>query len=681
MASDTVTRTTGYRPELQGLRALAVLLVVTYHVWVGRVSGGVDVFFVVTGFLLTGQLVRAAERGALSVRARYTRAVARLVPAASVVLLAVVAAGVLVLPESRWAQSAREVAAAALFTENWQLAADSVDYTARSNMTSVVQHFWSLAIQGQVLLVWPLLVAAVAMACGERRDLVRPRTTLALAGILAASLVYSVGLTAGNQPLAYFHTLTRLWEFALGGLLALHVDRLTLAPRARVALGWAGVLGLVACGAALPVASLFPGWVALWPTGCAAAVLAAGHTGHRWAADRLLTCRLAQWLGAFSYPLYLWHWPLLISVLALGGRDEAGPLTGVAVVGASMVLAHATHLLVERPAARRPGGFRLAALGTVAALLAAGGWQVAVLARTEPQGTLGDVSHAGALALREPTPDAGAPTPTDGDTAPTRLLPPPALVLEDWNRIEYWDCTPMREFPMDACALPRPTTEDPSGGQVPANPPAKRIVVVGDSHAQQLSAALVPLARANDWQLIDIIRGACPFSTVSETDPDDLDCAAWLDAAADTILDLRPDVVVTLASRDVRVGLTEQTPGGFVEQWRRLDGAGIPVLAIRDNPRFDTSMPDCVHRNGLDPAVCGSDRAALYAPEPPWAGIPDVPRNVAFVDIADAVCTPDRCPAVIGDVLVYLDDNHLTATYATSMAPLIEQQVRTGLGW
>ena len=600
----------GFRPELQGLRALAVGLVVVYHVWVGRVSGGVDVFFVVTGFLLTGQLVRAAERGTLSVRSRYARAAARLVPAASVVLVAVAAAGVFVLPENRWAQSAREVAAAALFTENWQLAADAADYAARSNTTSVVQHFWSLAIQGQVMLVWPLLVAVIAVSCGDRRELVRPRTTLMLVGIFAASLLYSTELTASDQPLAYFHTLTRLWEFALGGLLALHVDRLTLTPRTRRVLGWAGVIGLVACGAVLPVATLFPGWVALWPTGCAAAVLAAGHTGHRWAADRILASPAARLLGDLSYPLYLWHWPLLIGLLAVTGSDSAGPAAGAAVIVVSLVLAHATHRLVERPAVRR-GGVRLAVVGTLAVLLAAGGWQGAVAARTTPPGTVGDLSYPGALALR----DDPAAAPAD----PGTLLPPLASVQQDWNRIERWDCTPMRTFPMDACAMPRPEGADPV--------PAKRIVVVGDSHAQQLSAALVPLAQANDWQLIDIVRGACPFSTVSEIDPDDIDCSAWLAAAADTIRDLRPDAVVTLASRDVRVGLTEQTPAGFVEQWRRLDEDGIPVLAIRDNPRFDTPMPDCVHRNGTDPAACGADRAALYSPNPPGPPSPTYPAT------------------------------------------------------
>lgn len=656
---------TRHRPEVQGLRALAVLLVVIYHVWVGRVSGGVDVFFVLTGFLLTGGLVRAAERGQVSVRARWSRTLTRLVPAAAVVLVAVAVAGALALPEGQWAQTARELAAAALFVENWQLAADAVDYAARSNATSPVQHFWSLAIQGQVFLVWPPVVAAIAVSCAGRPGLIRPRTTAVLVAVFAASLVCSVQLTATDQPLAYFHTLTRLWEFVLGGLLALHGDRLVPGRRSRIALGWAGVAGLVACGALVPVAALFPGWIALWPTGCAAAVLVAGHTGEPWAADRLLAARIAGRLGDLSYPLYLWHWPLLIGYLAVTGRASPGPVAGTGIVLASLALAAATHAGVERPALARfatvRGGLRVGVAGTVAVLLAAAVWQVGAIVRSAPDGQPGDARHPGALALLEPE---TASDPSAG------LLPAPAVAVEDWHRIERWDCTPMRGFDQDVCAQPGEADRDAT----------KRIVVVGDSHAQQLSAALVPLAAEHGWQLIELVRGACPYSTASETVPDDADCLAWLAAASDMIDDLRPDAVVTLASRDVRPGLTEHTPPGFVEQWRRLGEAGIPVLAIRDNPRFTASMPDCVEREGRDPQVCGADRADVYAASPPWTALPDVPPTVTFVDIADAVCTADRCPAVIGNELVYLDDNHLTATYAQSMAPLLRGQVLEGLG-
>lgn len=647
-----------HRPELQGLRAVAVVLVVVHHVWFGRVSGGVDVFFVVSGFLLTGQLARAAGRGPLALRRRWSRMLGRLVPPAAVVLVATVVAGMLLLPEGRWPQALREVVAAALFLENWQLAADAVDYAARSNMSSPVQHFWSLSIQGQFFLVWPLVVALVALAA--RGDAARVRTHLILTtlGVFAASLTFSVVLTATNQPLAYFHSLTRLWEFALGGLLALTIDTVRLPPRARVQLGWVGLVGLLVCGAVLPVGAVFPGAVALWPTGCAVLVLLAGVTGSRVGADRLLTWRPLRYVGDLSYPLYLWHWPVLVFGLVLTGRDRLGLAAGAGVVALSLVLAVATHHLVERPAPGR----RTAVAGLVAVFLTSGLWQAEALHRAQGAGEVGDIRYPGALALAA------------GEPAAAPLLPPPVSVTDDWVRIERWDCAPMTRFPMDACTRPVDAAQ-------------RRIVVVGDSHAQQLAGALVPLADRHGWQLTVIARGACPFSTASEVVAGEPDCLAWGEAAAAEIADLRPDAVVTLASRDVRAGLTEQTPPGFVARWQQLAELGVPVLAIRDNPRFDRSMPDCVHAVTSDevsdaaPDSCGVARAEVYASEPPWAHLPDVPPNVRFLDIADRVCGPDTCPAVLGNVLVYLDDNHLTASYATSMAPLVEGDVLTALGF
>jgi peptidoglycan/LPS O-acetylase OafA/YrhL len=671
------TTSASYRPELQGLRALAVGLVVVYHVWVNRVSGGVDVFFLVSGFLLTGQLVRAAERGELDVRRQWSRAVLRLVPVAAVVLVCTAVASALVLPSGRWSQTLREVLAAMLFLENWQLAADSVDYAARHNAASPVQQFWSLSVQGQFFLLWPLLIALVALACRSPRE-VRRRVTVVLLIVIGMSLVYSIELTASAQPLAYFHTLTRLWEFAAGGLLALHGHRVAAGRRARVLAGWAGVVGLVSCGIALPVAAVFPGWAALWPTGSAALVLVAGRTGSGGGVDRLLSSPVARYLGDISYPLYLWHWPLLVFHLQAGQHEDVAPGSGAAIVAGSLGLAAITHHLVEKPVLRQrvptaalvptTGSLapRYGAAAMVSVLLATGTWQVVIAGSLEAADVYSVETHPGARALRT------------GPIDPAPLLPPPVTVYEDWVRIERWDCAPMAGFPMDVCTQPVPTPAD-DGGSPEA--PGRRIVVVGDSHAQQLTGALIPLAEQNNWQLITIIRGACPFSTASEVVPDEPDCLAWNAAAADEIIALRPDAVVTLATRDARVGVTEQTPPGFVEQWRRLDAVGIPVLALRDNPRFDHSIPDCVQHRPEDVAGCGANRTDIYAPDPPWTALEDLPANVTFVDIADAVCDQQRCPPVIGNVLVYLDDNHLTATFTASMADLLADQVHQGLGW
>jgi peptidoglycan/LPS O-acetylase OafA/YrhL len=638
-----------FRPELQGLRAVAVALVVVYHVWFNRVSGGVDVFFLLTGFLLTGQLSRAAARGTVPVLRQWARTLARLLPAALVVLLATVVAGVLVLPESRWTQTVREVLASGVLLENWQLVAASTDYAARNDTASVVQHFWSLSIQAQVMLAAPVLMVLVARSAAPRAAL-----AVTLGGVAVGSLLFSVVLTALDQPVAYFHTLTRLWEFALGGLLALVIDRVVLPARVRVLLGWVGLVGLVACGLVLQVNSVFPGYAALWPTGCAALVLLAGRTGLPHAADRLLTARPLRRLGDLSYALYLWHWPVLVMTLVFTRSAQLELLPGLAVIGASLVLAVLTHRLVERPLAEREGRWstgRIVAAGLAVLVAVTAAWQLLAVARTVSDGVVGDDRHPGAVSV---------------DVAVAGLLPPPAAVTEDWVRVERWDCAPLQQFPTEVCTQP-----------VDAEP-TRRVVLVGDSHVQQFAGALEPIARSAGWQLSVILLGACPYSTASEVDPGSQGCLDWGAAAAAEIAALQPDAVVTLASRDVRPGLTEQTPTGFVDRWWELNELGIAVLAVRDNPRFDSSPADCLEQLGRRAPECGVPRDAVYAPDPPYLQH-DVPPNVSFLDLADVLCG-DVCPAEMGNVLVYMDDNHLTATFAASLAPVIEEQVHAAIG-
>ncbi|WP_090063418.1 acyltransferase family protein [Lentzea flaviverrucosa] len=602
-----------HRPELQGLRAVAALLVVVYHVWLGRVSGGVDVFFLISGFLVTGQLVRASARGKLDLRALWSRTAKRLLPAAFVVLGVTLTAAAVLLPENRWPQTVREVVASALFVENWQLASDSTDYYSQHDQASIVQHFWSLSIQGQFYVLWPLLVLAVTLL---RRSLFR-----VLLGVFVASLGCSVWLTAVDQPLAYFHTATRIWEFAFGGLLALVVSRVDLGGPLRTVLGWAGLLGLLVCGIVLDVGAAFPGYLALWPTACAAAVIVAGTTGSRFGADRLLASEPLRHLGDLSYALYLWHWPVLVGWLVLRGRGEVGLLGGVAIIGASLVLAAATHLLVEEPVRRSRWRARTLTAALLGPLLVA----AAVLQPVGPREVV--AAH---------------------------------LPATDFAALDGQHCEkPVPGQELDVCYGPVEGT------------PAKRVVLVGDSHVQQYLAAFAPIAERRNWQLIAMLKGACPFSTRSEKNPGDQGCVRWNDSAANEIVKLRPDFVFTLATRDVQVGLTEVTPPGFVERWRRLDAERIPVVAVRDNPRYGFSVLDCVQVHGPVPR-CGAPRADLLAPVPPYAHL-DVPANVSFLDFSDHLCTEDQCPPVIGDLLVNFDDNHVSATYLRSLSDVVEE--------
>ncbi|WP_019812799.1 acyltransferase family protein [Saccharomonospora saliphila] len=651
-----------FRPELQGLRALAAALVVVYHVWLGRVSGGVDVFFVVSGFLITGQLYRARTRGRIEFRPMWGRMIKRLFPAALTVLMVTMAAAVLVLPEHRWFQTIREIVASALYLQNWQLAADSVDYFAQHSTAGVAQHFWSLSIQGQFYLLWPVLVTVVALAARRMGWSLRGALLTALSGVFVISLSYSVWLTAVNQPLAYFTSLTRVWEFALGGLLALAINAIVLPRTLRLLLGWVGVVALVACGLVFQVGSVFPGYAALWPTLAAALVLLAGATGSRAGADRFLSARPLAYLGDVSYALYLWHCPVLLFYLAVRDQEDVGLRGGAGVIGLSLLLAVLTYHLIESPVRRsrigvttRWGAYRFGVMTLIPVLVAAGAWQLLSVQRASFASDRAE--HPGARALA-----AGGPI-LDLERS---VVPPFAALPDEFANHSSENCHRDPEFDeLQMCVVG------------PRSAPARRLVVVGDSHAQQVVAGLIPGTRSRDWQITTMLKGGCPLTATAT----DTGCAEWNEAAVREIIEMRPDAVVTIATRDVRVGLTERTPEGYVQQWRRITAAGIPVVGVRDNPRFDFNPPSCAQKHGLDASRCGRPRAELLAPEPPYARVPDLPGTVSFVDLSDFYCTDDFCPPAIGNVFVYLDDNHVTKTYMETLAPMFEKRLIGALDW
>ncbi|GAA1194132.1 acyltransferase family protein [Prauserella alba] len=650
---------TRYRPELQGLRALACALVVIYHVWLDRVSGGVDVFFFVTGFLITGQLFRASLRDRVRFRATWGRFVKRLFPAMMTVLVGTVIGAYFLLPETRWEQTAGEIVASALFFENWQLAAQSADYFAQHDQASIVQHFWSLSIQGQFYLVWPLLIAAFAFVVKRLGGNLHRWLIGLLTVLTAGSLAYSVYLTAADQQFAYFMSATRVWEFAIGGLVALAIDKLAVPRALRVLLGWLGVAGLVLCGLVLQVGTMFPGYVALWPVVAAALVLVAGQTGTVLGADRILSSRLLNYLGNLSFSLYLWHWPVLLFYVMLRDRPEVGLRGGAVVIAVSLALAMLTYHLVEQPVLRAKldtrtvwGSYRVGAATLAVVLALAGAWQLAAVERATFVQKEDDPAYPGAEVLSPDGPRAA------GDAEP---IPPFAALPKQYDNFTEEQC---RHSDKNEIVIICNESLHPN--------PTRRIVVAGDSHSQQFNAALRPAAEKAGWEIISMGRGGCPLTTVAPNNPE---CTAWNETVMQEILEIKPDAVFTMASRDAHPLRDEVTPPGYVEQWRTLEEAGIPVIAARDNPRYNRSLAECAEKRGVDHPSCSVSREKVYDPQPSWTAVENMPQNVHFADFSDYFCTPTECPPMIGNVLVYLDNNHITKAYMKTLAPMVRERL------
>ena len=648
-------RSTGFRPELEGLRGVAVLLVAVYHVWLGRVSGGVDVFLMLTGFLLTGSLLRTAQRdGRVHFGVFWSRLARRLFPTSALVLLGVLAATYLWLPRNRWPDTLREAIAAALYYENWQLAYSSVDYLARDSAVSPVQHFWSLAIQGQFYLVIPVLVALAALT---GRDRARHALLGLLAALFAGSLAYSVVVTAIHQPWAYFDTGARLWEFALGGIAAILFPLVRLPRALRIGLGWLGLAALVGCGLLLPVSTMFPGYVALWPTLAGLLVIAAGTTDSRIGADRLLTTQPLAYTGKISYALYLWHWPALVCYLALTGRGAADVAGGALVLAVSFLLAAATTWGVTGAVARFPDGvarsFALGAACLVVVTAAAGGAAAYLERRTE------ELTERQLRLANDQQRYPGAAALRDGrQPRPAPVVPDPAVAAQDVPVIYHDGChQEQTRTAAIVCEYGDPDAET-------------SIAVVGGSHAAHWFPALDVLARRHGWRLLNITMSSCQFSASAQRLQGRAyrECDRWQDNVLAELARRRPTAVLTNATRSHSYG--EKLDPGYVARWKQLRRLGISVIAIRDTPRWGFTPAECVATKGRE--ACVGDMHQTLAKVSPIDQLAEPPPNVTFADLNRYLCRDGDCPSVIGNVLVYRDSHHLTTVYARTLAPLLE---------
>lgn len=667
-----------FLPEVQGLRAVAVIMVVAYHVWFGRISGGVDVFLLVSAFLLTGQFTRKLEQGrALELLKYWAHLFKRLLPLIALTLLLTLLGIYLLVPETRWNSMFGQTWASLFYYQNWFLASEAVDYYATDHSAaSPLQHFWSLSIQGQIFVLWPLMFAAAAAISRKARLKIRPLLIYMFGAVFAVSLTFSIITTNTDQAFAYFDSRTRLWEFALGSLLALVLPYLAFGRSTRIAMGWLGVLAMLSCGFILQVGQKFPGYMALWPTLAAALVIVAGFTGSKYGADKFLSWKPLVQLGDSSYALYLFHWPLLVFYLLLSGREQAGPLAGTAIIVVSVAGAVVATKLVDGPIRRSKWieQKRRRAVLTIAVCIALvavplGVWQlrvhtneVAVAAEQEAAQAEIRKNYPGALALQ----------PGYSDETGQGLPLKPALTALD----KQWVSLGNKCVGPNATDNPRIVSGCSQSKEI-ANP-KKTIVVVGDSHSEQFTGALAPVAAANDWQLVALWLGGCDFGFEDGSSNREEACQEFNKAAMGYVLDLKPDAVFTVATDAQPDAPTERLIPGYERAVQTFVGSGIEVIGVRDNARSANSIAECVASDGAD--ACTFQTADYLAASNPAESLNRI-DGAHMIDLTDQYCKDGTCHAVLGNVLVYMDGHHLTRDFATTMAPALGQRIAASTGW
>jgi len=691
-------RATGFRGDIEGLRAVAVLLILLYHAGVPGLSGGyvgVDVFFVISGFLITSLLARELdETGRLDLPQFYARRARRILPA-SLLVLAVTLVGCVVFlsPVGLW-RAAPDIAAAAAYVPNILFAFQTIDYFHPANVSPVI-HYWSLGVEEQFYVVWPVFLwLAHRFATGARSRL----TWLVIAAV-AGSFVLSVILTSRYPTAAFYLLPTRAWELGAGALVALAGQRARTLARSIASVG--GALGLalivwsaVAFGASTP----FPGTAAVLPVLGTVLVIVAGigaHPGARqgtWVAIGLGSPPM-RFVGRISYSLYLWHWPVLIfSGIALSALPK--PLPAAVAVVASFALAAVTYRLVEDPlrrgqlVSRRPLRNLTVALvaSAVVAGAALGGSRLATAKFRQPAveaPPAGDDPFAGLIPTTRPIPTGPiattGPLPTIGPTAdgplPADLIPP--LLNLHRGTVKYNPSS-------DGCSLL--TGQTVNGPCTYGNKAsATKVVLFGDSHLAQWWPALERIMATRDWKVVFLIKTSCTYADVtamSDNGPK-TECDAWRTGALARIKAERPALVIVSSNQrppPVVAGValagaeaTAAMEAGATRTISRLQGLGARVAVLSDTPRVPFDPADCLSANADHVIRCAIPRSQaidlgwLVAERAAAEGL-----GATFVDVDAWICPTDPCPMVIGRYAVFADTNHLTRPFVQGLTHRLE---------
>jgi peptidoglycan/LPS O-acetylase OafA/YrhL len=673
-----------------------------YHAGVAGFGGGyvgVDVFFVLSGFLITGLLVRELEAtGTIGLAAFYARRARRLLPAAAVALAVTVLASAILLPPLRVGDVAADGAAAALYASNIRFAVQATDYLQASQAPSPLLHYWSLGVEEQFYLFWPtLLILPTCLGWGSI-----PRLAMTIGVVSAASLVLSIVLTHVSAPWAFYSLPTRAWELGMGALIALAALRSVALPRSvAAASAIAGVTMIVAAGAVFDTGTPFPGTGAVLPTAGAGLVILAGLGTRLPLPSRLLTVAPLRWLGRISYSLYLWHWPMLVIPAAALGH-ELPFLIRIGLAAATVPIAAASHRWVEEPFRRgRLVGLRsrrsLAGAAALSLMLAGSSIAVAMVvgqpmgapAMVDPDGQLSGVpgsprpsagtagpsqgsARPGAGPGRTPTLSPSAVPSTASGPVPADLQPPLATARDDLPRVYDDDC--------HADQLATDSAECAYGD----TGSTQTVVLFGDSHAAQWFPALERLATENGWRLISLTKVLCAAADhpvwngqLKRGYPE---CDAWRAAALERIASERPMLVVVANSKfasfeiDGRQATAQETSAGWkaavAGMLRRVAALTERVVLIGDTPQSAVDPPVCLSANPDDALACATprseaiDMARLEADRRAAAD-----AGTAFIDPSAWLCPSEPCPVVIGSLLVYHDGGHMTQTFATALAP------------
>jgi peptidoglycan/LPS O-acetylase OafA/YrhL len=678
-----------FRTDVQALRAVAVSAVVIYHLWPERLPGGfvgVDIFFVISGFLITQHLMgEIARTGRIAVTAFWARRIRRLLPAAFTVIAVSLLLLFFVMPRVTWQENLQQLGASAAYVQNWLLGFQAVDYLASENSASLAQHYWSLSAEEQFYVVWPLiLIAAIALARIVTRGTPRAAVRVALVVVFVVSLIVSVVMTARSPEMAFFATPTRAWEFAAGGLLAVFPGLLSGIRLAsvRAVASWAGIALIVFSVFFITGSQPFPGVIAVVPVLGAVLVIAGGTSTLGWSTSRVAGLRPVQWLGDYSYGIYLWHWPLIIAAPWLL-HGATSWVAKIVILGITLALAVLTKKFVEDPLRTRPGvqkrrrsAYAFAATGTAVLVLVSGLGFVGVQQSND---------RAAAAALVSLQGDAcfGAAAMVSSNECSDPFARPAGLDTAFAASDLGAD---------DSCQQTAQSSEVILCRFGETKAPTQTIVVVGNSHALRLVPALESYGSSRGWQIVLAAKTDCTGASLSVVGAQAANdsCVAWSAELQRQILSM-PDVAgVVFAShasaQDYLAGVgataadVDAAKASVVQTWTALAQAGIPVVVTEDVPGMrPASGPECIALSSAAVDPCALPRSSVVVPNLLTELAQENPSLAGYVTLDQYLCDASLCHSLIGGVIVYSDSHHLTGTFSRSLGQYLGADVEAAI--
>ncbi|WP_069167777.1 acyltransferase family protein [Nocardia altamirensis] len=698
--SRTAAARTEFRPDIEGLRAVAVIAVVLFHAGVPGIGGGfagVDVFFVISGFLITGMLWRELSRtGTIRLARFYGGRARRLLPVAGIVLIATAFASARYLPPLQAREVLGDGIASALYVGNYRLAMHGTDYLAAA-APSPFQHYWSLGVEEQFYLLWPALLIGAAwlvrLDLGHdrraRRSAMRLRVLLAV--LSAGSLGVAIIWTTTQPPWAFFALPARAWELGIGGLIALSAVALRrLAPTVGSGIGWLGLAMIVLAYVVFDNHTPYPGTAALLPVLGTALVIASGCAAPASGVGLVLAWQPLRAIGRVSYSWYLWHWPVLLLAPHIVGHSF-GLVDSLGALAVSGGLAMLTMQLVENPVRfakvlRRSANLSLACGGLVTAAAVCAAAVLLVVVHVP----VGSGAAAEALSITNTPPPQAVPLADPYDAAvqhltaqvqaavaasaelravPSNLTPSLADAPGDKASVFLNGCVrSWREAGQGECAA----------GDLGS---ATRVALVGDSHAAMWSPAFEQIAEQQHWRLETMSKVTCPLMALPITSPylgrEYTECVQWRGQVLARLQAEHPKLIVLSMSRRYGgdFGFTTYDSAwvdSLAQLVTQLRATGTNVLVLGPVPDPLTTAPTCLSDHVDNATACAPTRAAAVND----AGIAaetaaTTTAGGQYANLTELFCTSARCPLITRNTLIFRDDNHVTVTYARALAPIM----------